>query len=471
MRFTAPQKTLKLLALLIVAANAVGCTTKRDGRAYRLYHNTHARFNGYYYATEALEDADEKILEFHEPNWDEILPLFIETDDKSSQQVYPLMERAIEKSSNVVDKHTLRPSKRDRKYFKRPEMNKWIDENYTVVGTAYYMKEDYAKAEEMFLYLARTVDTQDAQAWAYSWLGRIYIKTGDPIKAKNMLAKAENYRDASEEVGIHTGFVLAQYHTSVEEYEKAARYLEGAIELIKKKKDRARPMFILAQLQRAMGDSEAAIETFNAVSEMRVPYELEFQSKIQQAMTYERKRGSSDAITELLEDMLDDDKNLEYLDQIYYALAEVALEDRMRNEGVFYLERSIYTSAGNSRQLGKGYLRLADIHMEDLSYELAQAYYDSALVHMPEENERRGQVEDLASNLTDLVGNLRAIEEQDSLLELCALDELQRLRFIEGVWDDMADELDRRREEQEAANEAAIAAAGSEGDGECYLSI
>ena len=43
---------------------------------------TPARFNGYYYATEALEDANEKILEFHEPNWDEILPLFIETDDK-----------------------------------------------------------------------------------------------------------------------------------------------------------------------------------------------------------------------------------------------------------------------------------------------------------------------------------------------------------------------------------------------------
>ena len=75
----------------------------------------------------------------------------------------------------------------------------------------------------------------------------------------------------------------------------------------------------------------------------------------------------------------------------------------MRNEGIFYLERSIYTSTGNSRQLGKGYLRLADIHMEDFSYELAQAYYDSALVHMPEENERRDQVEDLASNLTDLV--------------------------------------------------------------------
>ena len=49
-----------------------------------------------------------------------------------------------------------------------------------------------------------------------------------------------------------------------------------------------------------MGDSEAAIETFSIVADMRVPYELEFQANIQQAMTYERKGGSSDAIVEML---------------------------------------------------------------------------------------------------------------------------------------------------------------------------
>ena len=40
-----------------------------------------------------------------------------------------------------------------------------------------------------------------------------------------------------------------------------------------------------------------------------------------------------------LEEMLDDEKNEEYLDQVYYALAEVALEDRMRDEGMYYLEQ------------------------------------------------------------------------------------------------------------------------------------
>lgn len=456
----------RLLFLTIATVIVVqGCTNERDGRAYRIYHNTTARYNGFHYANEAMLEADKKIQELYEPNWDEILPLFIDTDESSAQQVYPLMERAIEKCSKVVDRHTMTPSKRDRKSMKWPEMNKWIDDNYTVIGEAYYIKEDFAKSEEIFLFLARTVDTRDAQAWSFSWLGRIYLRTENLVKAKNMLAKAEQYTDVSDEIRIQTNLALAQFHIKKENFEEAIRYIEAAIDLTKKKKDTARNLFILAQCLRETGDSEAAIETFNAVVDLRTPYELEFQAKIQQAMTYQRKGGHSDPIVELLEDMLDDDKNQEYLDQIYFALAEVALEDRQRDLGIEHLETSVYVSEGNSRQLGKSYLRLADLHMEDLNYEIAQAYYDSALVYIPDDNERKEDITSLASNLTDLVLNLRTIEEQDSLLALCDLNEFDRRRVIENHWEDMADDLERRKEEMEAANEAAIAEAGSSGVG------
>ena len=53
----------------------------------------------------------------------------------------------------------------------------------------------------------------------------------------------------------------------------------------------------------------------------------------------------------------------------------------------------------------------------------------------------------------------------NSLLELCELDEVARERFIERLWDDMVEDLERQREEHEAAQEAALAAAGSEGEG------
>ena len=45
--------------------------------------------------------------------------------------------------------------------------------------------------------------------------------------------------------------------------------------------------------------------------------------------------------------------------------------------------------------LEKGYLKLADLYMEDLEYPTAQAYYDSALVHMDDDSERKDEVSSL----------------------------------------------------------------------------
>ena len=125
------------------------CTTKRDGRAYRLYHNTTAKYNGFYYANEAHAEADAKLAEMNEERWDEVLPLFLEADESQAQQIFPLMERAIEKCTRVVDRHTMAPPKKLTKSFDRPVMNKWIDDNYTVIGKSYYLKGDYPKAEEI----------------------------------------------------------------------------------------------------------------------------------------------------------------------------------------------------------------------------------------------------------------------------------------------------------------------------------
>ena len=56
---------------------------------------------------------------------------------------------------------------------------------------------------------------------------------------------------------------------------KKLKYL--LIDLTKRKKDTARNLFILAQCLREIGETEAAIETFNDVVDLRTPYELEFQ--------------------------------------------------------------------------------------------------------------------------------------------------------------------------------------------------
>ena len=460
-------RRLLILIPALMALTWMSCTTKRDGRAYRLYHNTTAKYNGFFYANEAHAEAEVKLEELHEERWDEILPLFLESDEESAQQIFPLMERAIEKCTRVVDRHTMAPPKRMTKSFSRPVMNKWIDDNYTVIGKSYYLKGDYPKAEEIFTYLARTVNGDDAEAWAYSWLGRTHMRAGDDIKAKNALAKAESIRDASDEAMVHTLLVLAQYRILTEEFEKAARHLEDALPRMgKKDKERTRATFVLAQCLRAAGDKEGAIGQFQEVADMRwADYEWVFQGNIQQAMTYERRNGNSEAIVELLEDMLEDSKNEEFLDQVYYALGEVALEDRRRDESFDLFKSSVAAHVDNDRQLGKGYLKLADLYMEDLEYPTAQAYYDSALVHMDDDSERKDEVSSLASDLTSLVDNLNIIQEVDSLLDLCDMDEDLRLRAVDRVLRSMELELKRAREEREAAAEAAAAAAAADNSG------
>ena len=102
-------KLTPTMTLVLVVAMAASCTTKRDGRAYRLYHNTTAKYNGFYYANEAHAEAEEKLAELHDERWDEVLPLFLEADESQAQQIFPLMERAIEKCTRVVDRHTMAP--------------------------------------------------------------------------------------------------------------------------------------------------------------------------------------------------------------------------------------------------------------------------------------------------------------------------------------------------------------------------
>ena len=164
---------------MVILLMVTGCSTTRDGFAYRLYHNTNAKYNGFFYATEAMKEAEQVLYEGYEENWDEILPIFRPVDEATAQQVYPLMERAIEKCTKVVDKHTMSPSRRQQKDLKRPELNKWIDDNYDVIARAHLIKGEKEKALEVFQYLVRTLDYPDAQAWSNAWMARTYMAFDD----------------------------------------------------------------------------------------------------------------------------------------------------------------------------------------------------------------------------------------------------------------------------------------------------
>lgn len=426
-----------------------GCSTQRDGRFYRAYHNTTSRFNGFHFARLAMEEADAKLAETHEEDWDEVIPLFLYGTEDQAEFLYPLMERAIEKCSRVVDRHAMTPPRSQQKDFKRPQLNRWIDDNYTLIGKGHFYKGDLVKAEEVFKYLQRKHKEPDSQVAAGAWLARTYMAMGNMVKANSSLLKAVGERDASDELRADAFLVQAEFNLTQNNVEEAMRSIERAIPMIKPKRDRARPLFVLAQLKREYGSNREAIELFEEVVKLRTPYEMEFQARMQQALAFDRRRGDSQEIKDLFFDMLEDDKNEAYRDQIFYALAQIELEELNREEGMAYLRDALAENSGNRRPRMKSFLGLADLHLEDREYELAQAYYDSTLANMDEDHPRYAEVRNNAMSLTELVEQLTVIVRNDSLRELCDLDEDARYARMEDIIEGLR--LAQEREAEEAA--------------------
>lgn len=445
------QRGAQILLFLAVVASVAACTTRKDGFSYRVFHNTTARYNGYFYAKEAMRESHLTLEENNKDDYDEVLKIFVYGTEEDAEAIFPLMERAIEKSSRVIDRHKMEPTGRSKKSSKRPEMNKWIDDNYLLIGQGYFYKRNYLKAEEMFIYVSRKYKEKNMQAKANTWLARCYIQREQYTKAKNTILKAVQMRDLEEEVRVDVHLVYADYLIHQEQWKEAAEQIEFALRYIKKKRDKARPTFILAQLMQRQNKSQEAISLYNAVLKLRPKYEMEFYAQIMQAMAFDRRGGNSQRIKDILFDLLEDEKNEEYQDIIYYALAEIALEEQKREAGIGYLKDSVGASKGNKKQKMKSFLRLADLHLEDRDYPMAQAYYDSTFRNMEEDHPRYLEVQNKSESLNELVAHLNVIAHNDSIAGLCAMDEEELVAKLESIRKQMEEEREAARRAAEEA--------------------
>lgn len=445
-----------LLFLLISFIIMTGCSNKKDGFSYRVFHNTTAKYNGFFYAKESMKEIHSALEEEHEEDYDNILPIFIYSDEESLDALNAQTERIIEKTQKVIALHNMDISKRETKKMKRPEMNKWIDDNYLLLGQGYFYKGNYFKAEEFFKFITRKYEDDNIIAQAHNWLARVYVEKNQYSKAITTLNIAAKQKELEDEIVAETNMIFADIHIKKEEHKEAVAKLQKAISHIEKKKERARPTFILAQLNQKLGNSQQAITLYKEVVKMKPEYELVFYSKINQAMAFNRRGGNSDEIKNTLDKMLRDEKNLEYRDQIYYALAELALEERDQELGMTYLQRSIETSVNNQKQKAKSFLRLADIYFEDRMYPEAQAYYDSTSVNLAEDHPRYKRVKNMAESLGELVSNLNTIALQDSMSMLCGMSPEDRREKVKEIVKQKEKEMaDKKFADELAAQQAA----------------
>ena len=412
------------IAVITVVTFSYSCSRSKDTFTSRLYHQTTSKFNGYFYANESLNEGIATLEVQHKDDWKNILPVFIYGTDLEAKNIYPQMDRAILKTSTVIDHHAMT--------IKKKEENKWIKYNYLVMGKAYFYKHQFEEATKVFDYIIKQYKDEDIKYDATLWMARTKIELEDYGKALSLL-KLLDEENLPKEILPEFKAVYADFQIRNERYPKAIEKLEEAIVVTKDRKRRARLTYILAQLYEIENRSNDAINAYQRVVKMHPYYEMVFYASINQAMAYNTRDGDSQAIKKLLKKMIKDRKNVDYYDQIYYALATLELEENKKDQAIEYFILSTKTSLTNVEQKGISFLALGNIYMDDRLYKTAKSYYDSTLIFLPKENEEYKEIADLDRGLGDLIINLDVIALQDSLIHLASLTDKEREKIILGI--------------------------------------
>lgn len=385
-------------------------------------------------------------------NYSLVLPVYNYGDRTSASKLAQYTDIAIKKASKAINKHSM--------VFNRKEYVNWIDDSYMLIGKSYFYKQDYPMARRTFEFIIKTYNDNEIKYEAMLWQARSNVQLGDFSRAEPMLDMLQSKINKGEAPGAYETDVnleYAQLYLLQKNYTNAIPYLLRALELKPAAAIRTRCKFILGQIYQKNGELNEASRMYVDVIKKAPSYDMEFNAKINLAQCYDSKTGNRDYIIKKMMKMLKDEKNKEFQDQIYFALAHIAMKDSDTSTAIDYYKKSVSASRTNNYQKAISSLELADIFFERKNYKSAQSYYDSTMQFLPKDYPNYKELSKKTVTLTDLVTNLQVISQQDSLQKLASLTEDQRNKIIDGIIADlMAQEIKKRMEEMEKSENQSL---------------
>ncbi|MBK7811693.1 MAG: tetratricopeptide repeat protein [Saprospiraceae bacterium] len=250
------------------------------------------------------------------------------------------------------------------------------------------------------------------------WAAKNLVERAKYYEALSILKDINGDINTPENLYEELNATFAHVYLRQNKLEAAIPYLKNAIEYGKVKKKKARYAFILGQIYQGLNRPVSSDEYFTLTLKMNPGYELRFQSKmnllLNQGLGSENVAETEKAILKLLKDP----KNLDFEPEIYYALAKIALRDKRKEEGINYLKSSVGSLAKNNGIKASAYQLLADMHFESQQYGLSKNYYDSTLMMLAKNDEKRAYPSKMVANLAEISTQLDVIYLQDSLLKI-----------------------------------------------------
>lgn len=400
-----------------------------------------SKFNPLFNGEQALLKGKNTLKLSHKDDFEKILPVYKLADEAAASTIKPDMDKAMEKAAKIIQEHSMK--------LKNNQKNRFIDDSYLLLGKARFYKREYTEALETFNYVIQEFRNTDEYYEAVIWAARCKTKLGNYLSAKDDFDAIYRSKKLPKNLKDDVYASYAQLHIEQKNHTAAYQLLQLALENTRKKEDKIRWLFICGQLQSRQENFYEASELFKKVIKKGPPYEFLFQAQLSRARNYDVLIEDPQKVFDELDDMLDDEKNIDNKDQIYYVYAEIfeRLEDDAKVEE--YVKKSIRASTNNGTQKGLSYLKLGEINFYNKLYVTAEAYYDSTLQVLPKEYYRYELISKTKESLSSLVENLTIIEVQDSLLRLGGLDSTALTAYIQERIQKLEEEDKRKAEEEE----------------------
>ncbi len=430
-------------SIIVILSFLLSCSTEKNTPTSRAYHEITTKYNILFNGNESFKKGLTALKLSYQDDYNEVLPVFLYGDEKLVGTISSDMDRTIKKCTKIISLHsiTAKPEQKDDKnlsdkkkeFYNKNEFNKWMDDVYLLMGKAHFYKHEFKMAKETFVYMLSEFKNEPITYNARIWLARIANEEKDLKNSYGLLTDLQKVQNFPEHLQPELNTTWADYYIKQKEYPSAIPYLEKAVNEVKDKSSKIRYTFILAQLNVIAGNMSEASDLYKQVIKLNPPYEMTFHARINRALTYESGSGSAKKIEEELKKMLRDDKNIEYQDQIYYALGNLSYKQGKMEEALENYKSSVNHSTNNTAQKARTFLTMADIYYERPDYINAQAYYDSAVSILDMNYPNYDLIYAKSTNLTQLVKEINTVSREDSLLRLANMDSTQLLSFVDNL--------------------------------------
>jgi tetratricopeptide (TPR) repeat protein len=443
---------LYTFGLLLLMPLLQGCSTKKNTFASRAYHNVTSKYNIYFNANESFKAGQARVETAIEDDFTRLLPLYKESDPAASNMVKSDMDNAIIKASKLIEIHSItekpkRRARRTRRYQEfasQDEFNPWIDDSYLLIGKAYFYQHNFMAAIDNLSYILRRYNDGDARHEAKIWLLRSYTELERFGEAAEMIQVIQNDPDFPGKLERELAVATAHYYIKQQEYTEAIKFIDIALSKTQWKKQKARLQYIEAQLYKETNQPMLAAEAYLKVTRMNPDYRMAFNARINAAGVFSGE-GDAEKSKKTLRKMLNDKKNVEFRDQIYYAMGNIFFREGNREVAVENYRKSVASSYNNQFQRALSSVTLADIYFEEKNYPGAQAYYDSAMIIIDNTYPDYQKLSSKYRSLTNLVGHVLTVEREDSLQRIASMPENERELLIAQL---MREEQERQRNQQ-----------------------